>query len=177
MGSPFGSGENLIPNTHSWYGWIYEASWKFPAPTHSSKSFLQWWKTRILIFWEVIRAEDLSAPSRKHFSVTLVNMVLHSFLFIVTLTSNFVPFTARIWPCVNIQRYSRSTFPPTGHDWPHCISILDLVDTHQKLGKGSLHAHKITRWKTNANDELWYRPGFPYYKKWFFRASSTRLGE
>lgn len=33
---------------------------------------------------------------------------------------------------------------------PVCIPILNLVGVHWKLEKGVLHAHKITRWKTNA---------------------------
>lgn len=28
---------------------------------------------------------------------------------------------------------------------PHCIPILDLISVHQKLGKGPLHAHKLTQ--------------------------------
>lgn len=31
-----------------------------------------------------------------------------------------------------------------------CILILNLISVNWKLGKGLLHVHKITRWKTNA---------------------------
>lgn len=36
------------------------------------------------------------------------------------------------------------------NDYPHCISISNLVSVLWKLGKGPLHAHRVTRWKTNS---------------------------
>lgn len=43
---------------------------------------------------------------------------------------------------------NNSTLPTS--QWLPLISFLDLLSVHWKLGKGMLHAYKVTQWKTNT---------------------------
>lgn len=47
---------------------------------------------------------------------------------------------------------------------PCCIVILNLISVYQKLGKGPLHAHKVTRSKTNTMSDNDNTNSFSYYQ-------------
>lgn len=51
------------------------------------------------------------------------------------------------WDCLNSWRYTKLSTDRLMIS-QHYISIFDLIDVYRKLGKGPMHAHKVSRWKT-----------------------------